>query len=83
MNTAEEITVLKAEIEGYTREYNSATTPEDRRGLLLQAITASRQVLHDLLASLAPAPAPYAGNYFSSCWSSNQIISHHFHVITG
>ena len=74
MSTAEKITSLEASVERDEREYDDAATPEDRRRLLLQAITDSRTELTALRASLASAPS--AGIYISSCWSSNRIVSH-------
>ena len=59
-NTAEEITALKAEIEGYEGEFDDATTFEEKK-LYGELITTRRQTLNALLASLAPAPT--AGNY--------------------
>ena len=78
MSTAEEITALKAEIEGYKRDLATATTFEEKK-LYGELITTRGQTLNAILASLAPVPS--AGIYFSSCWSSNRIVSHHFHVI--
>ena len=47
LSLEEEISALKAKIEGYEEEYENATTSEDKR-YLGQLITASRTNLHDL-----------------------------------
>jgi hypothetical protein len=61
MSTAEKkITSLEARIDRYEREYDDATTFEEKK-LYAELITTSRQTLNALLASLAPAPT--AGNY--------------------
>ena len=62
MSTAEEITALEAEIEGYEREFDDATNFEEKK-LYGELIATRGQTLNALLASLAPAPT--AGNYLS------------------
>ena len=58
MNAAEEITKLKVEIEGYRVMLMDPSTPETRKDRLLDAITASRQILHDLLITTPIVPSP-------------------------
>ena len=67
MSSAEKIATLEAEREQYKRDLASATT-EARKDLLLALITACT---NRLTALEAPATAPPAGNYFSSCFCPN------------